>query len=76
MFSSEWKDALWDRFYTVAPRRQRQSVEQYKIVMSGWRPLIKGLFSVMGWSRGAVMSPACCCGAWPLALMVSADPLA
>src|SRR5262249_8362506 len=24
------KDALWDRFYTAAPPRQRQSVEQYK----------------------------------------------
>ena len=30
--SVEWKDALWDRFYTAAPRRQRRSVEQYKIV--------------------------------------------
>ena len=30
--STEWKEALWARFYTAAPRRQRQSVEQYKIV--------------------------------------------
>ena len=26
------EDALWDRFYTGAPARQRQSVEQYNIV--------------------------------------------
>jgi len=32
LFSCEWRDALWARFYTGAPRRQRQSVEQYKIV--------------------------------------------
>jgi len=28
----EWKDALWAKFFTGAPSRQRQSVEQYKIV--------------------------------------------
>ena len=28
----EWKDTLWAKFYTGAPARQRQSVEQYKIV--------------------------------------------
>src|SRR5882672_1459485 len=32
LFSREWKDALWDKFFTAAPQRQRQSVEQYKIV--------------------------------------------
>ncbi|ESY64076.1 hypothetical protein X742_27195 [Mesorhizobium sp. LNHC232B00] len=32
IFSVEWKEALWDKFYTAAPRRQRQPVEQYKIV--------------------------------------------
>jgi len=32
VFSGEWKEALWDRFYTAAPQRQRRSVEQYKIV--------------------------------------------
>lgn len=26
IFSMEWKEALWDRFFTVAPRRLRQSV--------------------------------------------------
>jgi hypothetical protein len=26
IFSLEWKEALWDRFFTVAPRRLRQSV--------------------------------------------------
>jgi hypothetical protein len=31
-FSIEWKDALWEKFCTAAPQRQRQSVEQYKIV--------------------------------------------
>jgi hypothetical protein len=30
--SHESKDALWDRFYTAAPQRRRQSVERYKIV--------------------------------------------
>ncbi|CAP57798.1 hypothetical protein GDI3855 [Gluconacetobacter diazotrophicus PA1 5] len=32
LFSHEWKDALWARFTTEAPRRQRQSVERYNIV--------------------------------------------
>lgn len=32
LFSQQWKDALWVRFSTGAPARQRQSVEQYKIV--------------------------------------------
>lgn len=32
LFSLEWKEALWDKFCMAAPQRQRQSVEQYKIV--------------------------------------------
>jgi hypothetical protein len=32
IFSSAWRDSLWDKFCMGAPRRQRQSVEQYKIV--------------------------------------------
>lgn len=32
IFSLEWKEALWARFCTGTPQRQRQSVEQYKIV--------------------------------------------
>jgi len=28
LFSQQWKDALWARFSTGAPARQRQSVEQ------------------------------------------------
>jgi transposase len=28
----EWKDALWDRFYTGAPVRLRQTVERYNVV--------------------------------------------
>jgi hypothetical protein len=32
VFSSDSKDALWDRFYTGAPRRRRRSVERYNIV--------------------------------------------
>ena len=32
LFSIEWKEALWARFFTGAPQRQRRSVEQYKIV--------------------------------------------
>jgi hypothetical protein len=30
--SHEWKEALWARFFTAAPRRQRQFVERYSIV--------------------------------------------
>jgi nitroreductase len=30
--SREWKEALWARFYTGAPQRQRRSVERYNIV--------------------------------------------
>jgi hypothetical protein len=30
--SKEEKELLWARYYTAAPRRQRQCVEQYKIV--------------------------------------------
>ncbi len=32
IFSQEWKEALWARFTTQAPQRQRQSVERYSIV--------------------------------------------
>jgi hypothetical protein len=32
IFSYEWKEALWSRFYTGAPPRQRRSVERYSIV--------------------------------------------
>ena len=32
IFSHEWKEALGGRFYTAAPRRSIQSVEQYRIV--------------------------------------------
>ena len=31
-FSERQKEALWDRFFTGAPARQRQSVERYNIV--------------------------------------------
>jgi transposase len=31
-FSREWKEALWDRYFTGAPQRQRRSVERYSIV--------------------------------------------
>jgi hypothetical protein len=30
--SRDWKEALWGKFYTGAPRRQRRSVERYNIV--------------------------------------------
>jgi hypothetical protein len=30
--SHDSKEALWDKFYTAAPPRRRQSVEQYKIL--------------------------------------------
>jgi hypothetical protein len=29
IFSPEWRDALWDKFYTSAPQRLRQSGYQY-----------------------------------------------
>jgi ATP-dependent DNA ligase len=32
ILSFRWKEALWDKFFMAAPRRQRRSVEQYKIV--------------------------------------------
>ena len=32
IFSVEWKDALWARFFMEAPRRRRRSVERYSIV--------------------------------------------
>jgi hypothetical protein len=35
LFSREWKDALWARFSTAAPQRQRRSVERYNIVCAG-----------------------------------------
>jgi hypothetical protein len=31
-FSEREKEALWDKFYTGAPPRQRRSVERYNIV--------------------------------------------
>ncbi len=36
VFSLEWKEALWGRFFTEAPRRLRQSVEHYRIVKTAW----------------------------------------
>jgi hypothetical protein len=42
LFFLEWKDALWARFFTGAPPRQRRCVERYSIVMSGRRSQIKG----------------------------------
>src|SRR3954462_10901867 len=32
VLSHEWKDALWARFCTGAPKRRRRSVERYSIV--------------------------------------------
>ena len=32
ILTTEWKEALWARFYTGAPRQLRQSVERYNIV--------------------------------------------
>jgi len=32
ILSLGWKEALWDKFFTAAPRRQRRSVERYNIV--------------------------------------------
>jgi hypothetical protein len=30
--SLEEKEALWDRYYTTVPERQRRCIERYKIV--------------------------------------------
>jgi hypothetical protein len=30
--SPEWREALWAKFSTAAPARQRRSVERYSIV--------------------------------------------
>jgi hypothetical protein len=32
IFSATWKEAPWDKFFTDAPQRRRQSVERYNIV--------------------------------------------
>src|SRR6266404_8983370 len=32
ILSLGWKEALWGKFFTAAPRRQRRSVERYNIV--------------------------------------------
>jgi len=32
LFSWDWKDAPWARFFTAAPRRRRRSVARYSIV--------------------------------------------
>jgi HTH-like domain len=32
LFSPAWRDALWARFFTAAPPRQRRSVERYSVV--------------------------------------------
>jgi hypothetical protein len=32
VFSQAWRDALWAKFFTAAPPRQRRSVERYSIV--------------------------------------------
>lgn len=51
VFSHEWKDAPWARFSTVAPQRQRQSVERYSInpkTVAKWR----GRNSVQGMPAG------------------------
>ena len=34
--SHDSKDALWDKFYTAAPPRRRQSVEQYEYICKCW----------------------------------------
>lgn len=45
LFSQEWKDALWARFFMGAPARQRRSVERYNIVKR-WSP-DQGRFSAI-----------------------------
>jgi hypothetical protein len=39
----EWKDALWAKFFTGAPARQRQSVEQYKNFSKKYKPSLTKL---------------------------------
>jgi hypothetical protein len=40
-YSRGWKEALWDRYYTAAPQRQRRSVERYNIVKESLRTLAR-----------------------------------
>ena len=42
----DWRDALWAKFYTEAPRRQRRSVERYSIVKRAWRTLAMAVAGV------------------------------
>src|SRR5947207_8699069 len=32
LFSPAWREALWAKFFTAAPQRQRRSVERYSVV--------------------------------------------
>ncbi len=41
LFSREWKEALWVRFTTVAPRRLRRSVERYRHSQESLRALAR-----------------------------------
>jgi hypothetical protein len=40
-FSGAWKEALWDRFYTGAPPRQRRSVERLQHSQESLRALAR-----------------------------------
>jgi DNA-binding PucR family transcriptional regulator len=48
LFSKAWRDALWDKFRMAAPRRQRQSVEQYKIAKIARRRSLSRLAQMVG----------------------------
>ena len=43
LFTAGWRDALWARFSTAAPRRRRRSVERYNIVKRACGPCRRGL---------------------------------
>jgi len=44
IYSNEWKEALWDKFYTAAPRNDSNTdwVDRYwcALVNQPWRPLV------------------------------------
>src|SRR5258708_20556017 len=41
VYSRGWKEALWDRYFTGAPRRQRRSVERYNYSEESLRVLAR-----------------------------------
>jgi hypothetical protein len=56
LFSREWKDALWDRFFTAAPQRQRQSVEHKKATRSVAADFLRNLIKAFPFKVNTVLT--------------------